>query len=50
MDNLPTALAAPPGVRRVDVETALEMQAAVEATLPADVAVLSAAVADWRVC
>ena len=44
-----TALAAPPGVRRVDVETALEMQAAVEATLPADVAVLSAAVADWRV-
>ena len=29
-----TALAAPPGVRRVDVETALEMQAAVEAALP----------------
>ena len=45
----PTALAAPAGVRRVDVETALEMQGAVVAALPADVAVLSAAVADWRV-
>jgi phosphopantothenoylcysteine decarboxylase/phosphopantothenate--cysteine ligase len=45
----PTALAAPAGVRRIDVETALEMKAAVEAALPADIAVLSAAVADWRV-
>ncbi|WP_295707160.1 bifunctional phosphopantothenoylcysteine decarboxylase/phosphopantothenate--cysteine ligase CoaBC [uncultured Brevundimonas sp.] len=45
----PTALAAPAGVRRVDVETALEMKGAVVAALPADVAVLSAAVADWRV-
>jgi phosphopantothenoylcysteine decarboxylase/phosphopantothenate--cysteine ligase len=45
----PTALPAPAGVTRIDVETALQMQAAVEAALPADVAVLSAAVADWRV-
>ncbi len=44
----PTALAAPPGVRRVDVETAREMLAACEAALPADIAVLVAAVADWR--
>jgi phosphopantothenoylcysteine decarboxylase/phosphopantothenate--cysteine ligase len=44
----PTALAAPPGVRRVCVETALEMQAACEAALPADAAVCVAAVADWR--
>ncbi|WP_395651700.1 phosphopantothenoylcysteine decarboxylase, partial [Brevundimonas sp.] len=34
---------------RIDVEGALEMQAATESSLPADVAVLSAAVADWRV-
>jgi phosphopantothenoylcysteine decarboxylase / phosphopantothenate---cysteine ligase len=45
----PTALAAPAGVRRVEVESALEMQAACRAALPADVAVLVAAVADWRV-
>ena len=45
----PVALSAPPGVERVWVETAREMQAAVEAALPADVAVMSAAVADWRV-
>ncbi|WP_374513435.1 bifunctional phosphopantothenoylcysteine decarboxylase/phosphopantothenate--cysteine ligase CoaBC [Brevundimonas sp.] len=45
----PVALAAPPGVERVWVETAREMQAAVEAALPADVAVMSAAVADWRI-
>jgi phosphopantothenoylcysteine decarboxylase/phosphopantothenate--cysteine ligase len=44
----PTGLAAPPGVRRVDVETALEMEAACRAALPADVAVCVAAVADWR--
>lgn len=42
--NLPT----PPGVRRVDVESAREMAAAVEAALPADAAVMVAAVADWR--
>jgi phosphopantothenoylcysteine decarboxylase/phosphopantothenate--cysteine ligase len=33
----------------VDVETAREMAAAVEAALPADAAVMVAAVADWRV-
>jgi phosphopantothenoylcysteine decarboxylase / phosphopantothenate---cysteine ligase len=45
----PTALPAPAGVRRVEVETALEMLAAVKAALPADVAICVAAVADWRV-
>jgi len=44
----PTALPAPPGVRRVAVETGREMLAACEAALPADVAVCVAAVADWR--
>ncbi|HLI66499.1 MAG TPA: bifunctional phosphopantothenoylcysteine decarboxylase/phosphopantothenate--cysteine ligase CoaBC [Caulobacteraceae bacterium] len=44
----PTALAAPAGVHRVEVETAREMLAACEAALPADVAVCVAAVADWR--
>lgn len=42
--NLPT----PPGVDRVDVETAREMADAVKAALPADIAVMVAAVADWR--
>jgi phosphopantothenoylcysteine decarboxylase/phosphopantothenate--cysteine ligase len=32
----------------VRIETALEMMAAVEAALPADVFVAVAAVADWR--
>jgi len=45
----PTALETPPGVRRVDVETAREMEAACLAELPADIAVCVAAVADWRV-
>jgi len=45
----PVALATPPAVDRVDVETAAEMAAAVDAALPADVAVMVAAVADWRV-
>jgi phosphopantothenoylcysteine decarboxylase/phosphopantothenate--cysteine ligase len=44
----PTALPAPAGVARVDVETAREMLAACEAALPADIAVCVAAVADWR--
>ena len=44
----PTALAPPAGVRRVDVESARDMQAACEAALPVDAAVLVAAVADWR--
>ena len=45
----PTALSPPPGVRRVEVETARQMLAACEAALPADAAVFVAAVADWRV-
>jgi phosphopantothenoylcysteine decarboxylase/phosphopantothenate--cysteine ligase len=45
----PVREATPPRVRRVDVETAREMAAAVEAALPADIAVMVAAVADWRV-
>jgi len=45
----PVTLATPPEVERVDVETAIEMAAAVEAALPADAAVMVAAVADWRV-
>ena len=45
----PTGLAVPIGVTRIDVETAMEMKAATEGALPADIAVLSAAVADWRV-
>ena len=45
----PVALQTPPGVQRIDVETAEEMADAVFAALPADVAVLVAAVADWRV-
>ncbi len=44
----PTALSAPPGVRRVDVETAIGMLAAVREALPADAAVCVAAVSDWR--
>jgi phosphopantothenoylcysteine decarboxylase/phosphopantothenate--cysteine ligase len=44
----PTALPAPAGVNRVEVETAREMLAACEAALPADIAVCVAAVADWR--
>ena len=42
--NLPT----PPGVDRIDVETAREMAEAVKRRLPADAAVMVAAVADWR--
>ncbi|MEJ0058611.1 MAG: bifunctional phosphopantothenoylcysteine decarboxylase/phosphopantothenate--cysteine ligase CoaBC [Terricaulis sp.] len=44
----PTALADPPGVKVVRVETALEMLNACEAELPVDAAVCVAAVADWR--
>jgi len=45
----PVSLDTPPGVERVDVETARQMDEAVRAALPADAAVLVAAVADWRV-
>jgi phosphopantothenoylcysteine decarboxylase/phosphopantothenate--cysteine ligase len=44
----PTAIAAPPNVTLVRVETAQDMLAACEAALPADAAVCVAAVADWR--
>jgi len=38
----------PPGVKTVRVESAEQMLAAVEAALPAEIAVCAAAVADWR--
>ena len=44
----PVSLATPAGVERIDVETAREMAAAVDGALPADAAVMVAAVADWR--
>ena len=44
----PVPLPTPAGVTRVDVETAREMLAAVEQALPADIAFMVAAVADWR--
>lgn len=44
----PVHLPTPPGVARTDVETAREMAAAVDAALPADIAIMVAAVADWR--
>ena len=45
----PVSLATPTGVLRIDVETAEHMADAVFAALPADAAILVAAVADWRV-
>jgi phosphopantothenoylcysteine synthetase/decarboxylase len=45
----PVTLDTPPDVTRIDVQTAREMAAAVDAALPADAAILVAAVADWRV-
>ena len=45
----PASVPPPSGVRVVAVETAAQMQSAVAAALPADVAVFAAAVADWRV-
>jgi phosphopantothenoylcysteine decarboxylase/phosphopantothenate--cysteine ligase len=44
----PVNIPDPAGVKIVKVETARDMLAAVEAALPADVAVFAAAVADWR--
>jgi phosphopantothenoylcysteine decarboxylase/phosphopantothenate--cysteine ligase len=44
----PVALKTPAGVKRIDVESANEMATAVKRALPADVAVMVAAVADWR--
>ena len=45
----PTQEPTPAGVKLVAVETAAEMLSACEAALPVDVAVMAAAVADWRV-
>ncbi|MDP9138803.1 MAG: bifunctional phosphopantothenoylcysteine decarboxylase/phosphopantothenate--cysteine ligase CoaBC [Pseudomonadota bacterium] len=45
----PVSLPAPTGVRRILVESARDMLQAVEAELPCDVAIFTAAVADWRV-
>lgn len=43
----PTALPTPPGVTRINVETAQEMLTACERALPADILFAVAAVADW---
>ena len=45
----PADVLPPNGVQVVRVETALQMQEAVDAALPADGGVFAAAVADWRV-
>jgi phosphopantothenoylcysteine decarboxylase / phosphopantothenate---cysteine ligase len=45
----PVTLETPEGVTRINVETAREMAAAVDTALPADAAIMVAAVADWRV-
>ena len=44
----PVELPTPPGVIRVDVETAREMADEVEQGMPVDAAIMVAAVADWR--
>lgn len=45
----PVSLPTPPGVTRINVETARQMASEVGRALPADAAVMVAAVADWRV-
>lgn len=45
----PVSLKAPQGVNLIEVETAQQMHDAVANNLPADVAIMAAAVADWRV-
>lgn len=45
----PVDIPAPAGLKTIKVETASQMQAAVEAALPADIFISAAAVADWRV-
>lgn len=45
----PVSLPTPAGVNRIDVETARQMEGKVNAALPADAAIMVAAVADWRV-
>jgi len=44
----PVAIEAPAGVTLIDVESAQQMLESVERNLPADVAVFTAAVCDWR--
>jgi phosphopantothenoylcysteine decarboxylase/phosphopantothenate--cysteine ligase len=44
----PVNIPAPAGVKIIEVETARDMLGAVEAALPADIAVFAAAVSDWR--
>ncbi len=44
----PVTLPCPRGVERINVETARDMAEAVKGALPADAAVMVAAVADWR--
>ncbi|MDO6584904.1 bifunctional phosphopantothenoylcysteine decarboxylase/phosphopantothenate--cysteine ligase CoaBC [Salipiger sp. 1_MG-2023] len=45
----PAEVARPEGVEVIEVQSAIEMRAAVMATLPVDAGVFAAAVADWRV-
>ncbi|MEI6559192.1 MAG: bifunctional phosphopantothenoylcysteine decarboxylase/phosphopantothenate--cysteine ligase CoaBC [Rhodospirillaceae bacterium] len=45
----PTAEPEPPGVQVIRIETAMQMLAACQGALPADIVVCAAAVADWRV-
>ena len=45
----PVDLPTPAGIERIDVETARQMAAAVESVLPADAAIMVAAVGDWHV-
>ncbi|AHC99584.1 bifunctional phosphopantothenoylcysteine decarboxylase/phosphopantothenate--cysteine ligase CoaBC [Leisingera methylohalidivorans] len=45
----PATVRPPEGVQVIEVESAREMEAAVQAALPADAGVFAAAVADWRV-
>ncbi len=45
----PVSLPKPFGVKIIDVQTAAEMLAACEKSLPADIAIFAAAVADWKV-
>ena len=45
----PVSLPVPPGVQVMPVETAQQMLEACEGEMPADIAIFTAAVADWRV-
>ena len=45
----PVAITAPDGVRLIQVESAEQMLMAVRQSLPADLGIFAAAVADWRV-